>query len=69
MFINLKLENPNIKNAMQIRQSVIAEWLKKYELRRVQYMAGHRYVGSTECYKQINFENFKAEVCKFHPMN
>ena len=69
LFLNLKSENANLKNAIQIRQSVIAEWLKKYDIRRVQYMAGHRYVSSTEWYRQINLENFRIEVCKFHPLS
>jgi len=40
--------NPKLKNAIQIRQNVITEWLKEKDLRTIQYMAGHRYVSSTE---------------------
>ena len=40
----LRKINPKYKHAVQIRQSVITEWLKEKDLRTVQYMAGHRYV-------------------------
>ena len=36
----LRRINPKVKNAVQIRQSVITEWLKEKDLRLVQYMAG-----------------------------
>jgi integrase/recombinase XerD len=68
LFKNLKDKNPKVKNAMQIRQSVISIWLQKYNLRTVQYMAGHRFVSSTEYYKQINMEELRRKVCEFHPL-
>ena len=48
MFRRLKRIYPEIKNAGQIRQSVITHWLKTHNLREVQYMAGHRWVSSTD---------------------
>jgi len=42
----LRKLNPKYKHGMQIRQSVITEWLKEKNLRTVQYMAGHRYVST-----------------------
>ena len=68
LFKNLSEVNPRVKNASQIRQSVIAYWLRQYDLRTVQYMAGHRYVGSTEYYKQINIEQLKRKIDEFHPL-
>lgn len=64
----LKKINPNVRNAMQLRQSVIALWLKERNLRVVQYMAGHRYVSSTERYKTTNLEDLKEALAKFHPL-
>ena len=64
----LKKINPNYKHAMQIRQSVIPEWLKEKDLRTVQYMAGHRYVSSTERYKTSNLEDLKEAISKHHPL-
>lgn len=64
----LKKINPKLKNAVQIRQSVITEWLKEKDLRTVQYMAGHRYVSSTERYQSSNLEDLKEALNKHHPL-
>jgi integrase/recombinase XerD len=64
----LRKLNPKYKHAMQIRQSVITEWLKEKNLRTVQYMAGHRYISSTERYKTNNLEGLKDALNKFHPL-
>ena len=64
----LKRINPNYRNAQQIRQSVITEWLKEKDLRTVQYMAGHRYVSSTERYQTNNLEDLKEALNKYHPL-
>lgn len=68
MFINLKKSNPRVRSAMQIRQSVIAYWIEKFNLRKVQYMAGHRYVSSTEYYKQVNINDLRRDVIECHPL-
>lgn len=64
----LRKLNPKYKNAAQIRQSVITEWLKEKDLRTVQYMAGHRYVSSTERYQTTNLEDLKEALNKHHPL-
>jgi len=64
----LRKINPKVKNAVQIRQSVITEWLKEKDLRTVQYMAGHRYVSSTERYQTSNLEDLKEALNKHHPL-
>jgi integrase/recombinase XerD len=46
----LKKQNSKAISVNQIRTSVITHWLKSYHLRQVQYMAGHRYVSSTESF-------------------
>lgn len=56
---------PKIKSAQQIRQSVITEWLKRYDLRTTQYMAGHKFVSSTERYQTDQLEGLKNEL-KMH---
>lgn len=63
-----KLE-PKYKHLKQIRQSVITEWLKEKNIRTVQYMAGHRYVSSTERYKTTNLEDLKEALNKYHPLS
>ena len=64
----LRKINPKVKHAVQIRQSVITEWLKEKDLRTVQYMAGHRYVSSTERYRESNLEDLKEALGKHHPL-
>lgn len=64
----LRKLNPKYKNAAQLRQSVITEWLKEKDLRTVQYMAGHRYVSSTERYQTTNLEDLKEALNKHHPL-
>ncbi len=54
-------------NGNQIRQSRISLWIKRYDIRRVQYLAGHKYVSSTERYKSTNLEDLRQELEKRHP--
>jgi site-specific recombinase XerD len=68
MFDQLKRLNPKMINAMQIRNSVITAWLQKNNLRQVQYMAGHKYVSSTERYQVNNLEDLQSELQQHHPM-
>lgn len=39
---------------------------KESNLRKVQIMAGHRYVSSTEAYKAKNMEALKENIGKYH---
>ncbi|ALO13883.1 site-specific tyrosine recombinase XerD [Salinivirga cyanobacteriivorans] len=59
---------PRLKNIAQIRASVITNWLQHYNLREVQYMAGHKYVSSTERYRTDNLEGLQKELEKYHPL-
>jgi len=63
----LKAANESLLNAKQIRASVITKWLKIYNLRETQYLAGHRYIGTTEGYQQNDMEGLKEEINQFHP--
>lgn len=69
LMIQVKEINPSVKNANQIRASVITKWLKSYNLREVQYLAGHRYISSTESYLQNDMEGLVEEINKYHPLN
>jgi site-specific recombinase XerD len=55
-------------NFKQVRTSVITHWLKQYNLRQVQYMAGHRYVSSTEGYLINQVEDLQGDIDMFHPI-
>ncbi len=63
----LKGINPQIRNALHIRASVILHWLKQYNKRQVQYMAGHRYITSTEGYQSQQLDTLTDALSKHHP--
>jgi len=66
--LQLKKQQSKLKSTKQIRASVITHWLKQYNLRRVQYMAGHRYISSTEKFKINDIESLQEDINKFHPI-
>jgi len=68
MIRQLRRLNPKVINANQLRNSVITFWLQRYNLRQVQYMAGHKYVSSTERYQRLNKDDLQSELQKHHPM-
>ncbi len=65
---DIKRNYKAITSANQIRTSVIVGWLKQYNLREVQYRAGHRYVSSTEAYLVHDVADLKQEIEKYHPL-
>jgi len=65
----LKQTNNKVINSHQIRASVITNWLKQYNLREVQVLAGHRYISSTERYLQDDLESLHEIVNNFHPIS
>jgi site-specific recombinase XerD len=65
----LKGINPQIKNALHIRASVILHWLRQHNKRQVQYMAGHRYIHSTEMYAVQETETLSNALDKHHPFS
>jgi integrase/recombinase XerD len=68
MLKHLRKINSRIKNCDQIRASVITQWLKQYDIRKVQYLAGHKYVSSTEEYKANNIDELQDDITKYHPL-
>jgi integrase/recombinase XerD len=59
---------PRLNSMARIRALVITNWLRHYNLREVQYMAGHKYVSSTERYRTDNLEDLQKELEKYHPL-
>jgi len=68
LFKAIQKQYPGVQSAEKIRKSVIVHWLKSHNLRQVQYMAGHKYVSSTERYQHSNLDNLKNKLDKFHPL-
>ena len=68
LFRALKQINQNVRNAKQIRMSVIRNKLKNSNLREVQQFAGHKWVSSTERYLLNNIDDLQRDIEKYHPM-
>lgn len=64
----LKEQNPKFINFLQVRASVITYWLKKHNLRQVQYFAGHKRIISTEMYLINDIDDLQKEIDSFHPI-
>lgn len=64
---HLKKIEPGFLNFKQIRASVITHWLKVHGLRKTQYLAGHRYISSTEHYQSNNLEDLTNDIAALHP--
>ena len=67
MLKQLKKQNSKIRDIKQLRASVITNWLKVHNIRKVQHLAGHRFVSSTEAYQANNMDDLKEDVNKYHP--
>lgn len=68
MIRKLRQINQKVENTHQIRASVIVLWLSRYNLRRVQYMAGHKRISNTESYLQQDLEELQLTIANFHPI-
>jgi integrase/recombinase XerD len=64
----LKQLNKKVTSMKQLKASVIVHWLKLYNLRQVQYMAGHRYVSSTESFLVNEMDGMIEDIEKYHPI-
>jgi site-specific recombinase XerD len=65
----LKVLNNKVQNLNQIRTSVLVHWMKQYNLRQVQHLAGHKSISTTEHYKVYCTEELSGNIHKFHPLN
>lgn len=63
----VKKQHPEVKDWKQLRASVIAYWIAVHGLRKAQYLAGHRYISSTEEYQQQDLDELQEDIDKFHP--
>lgn len=65
----LKKINHKVENIHQVRASVIVHWLSKYNLRKVQIMAGHKYISTTEKYVQKDLKQLQEVINTYHPLS
>jgi len=69
LFKRLKHINFKVKDNKQIRASVITYWLRIYNIRKTQYLIGHRYISSTERYLQNDMESLQEMITLGHPIS
>ncbi|MFA7468485.1 MAG: tyrosine-type recombinase/integrase [Desulfotomaculaceae bacterium] len=65
----LKNIAPKLESIGHIRQSVLQHWAQSHDIRQAQYMAGHRWVSSTQRYDLGSLETLKAEIQDKHPLD
>lgn len=63
----LRKEFNYFESLNQIRTSVIRIWLKEYDLRKVQFLCGHKYISSTEKFIEEDLQELQADVNKYFP--
>ena len=63
----VKSTDKKFLNFQQVRASVITNWLKTQGLRRTQYLAGHRYISTTEKYLPNNIDALIDDIAKYNP--
>lgn len=63
-----KKNHTEIIDSRQIRTSVIMNWLKQYNIRQVQYMAGHKSIRTTEQYRNQDLTDLTKQLELFHPL-
>ena len=64
----LRKQYPRYKNLIQVRSSVISHWVESYNIVKAQYLAGHRYIKTTERYKRVNMKELKEALDRYHPI-
>ncbi len=64
----LRKQNPFFKDFVQVRSSVISQWIKERNIREVQYMSGHKSIYSTQRYIRANLDELKEQLGNFHPL-
>jgi integrase/recombinase XerD len=64
----LRQMNPDVQSYHQVRASIITHWIKKYDIRKAQYMIGHCYVSSTERYQTKSLDSLQEQLDQLHPL-
>ena len=64
----LRLKHDFLKSFIQVRNSVISNWITEKNIREVQYLAGHGSINSTQRYVQVNMKELAKQLNKYHPL-
>lgn len=58
---------PNLVHLRQLRTSVITHYIQTQGLRKAQYLAGHRYISSTENYLPNDIKKLSTQIQEYNP--
>ena len=64
----LRLKHNFLKSFIQVRNSVISNWITEKNIREVQYRAGHGSINSKQRYVQVNMQELTEQLNKYHPL-
>ena len=64
----LKKDIYGFEGLYQLRASVIYNWVKEYDVRKAQYLSGHKYISSTEKFKVEDINGLIKEIEKYFPI-
>ncbi len=65
----IKQINNDIVNLRQLKHSCYGIWIKKFGIRKAQYFSGFKKPSSIQKYKDMDLEDLKGDILKFHPLN
>jgi len=64
----MKIAYTVFKSPTQIRESLMAIWIKQYGVRKAQYLSGIKYTSSMLRYKTTDIEKLKHKLSIIHPL-
>ncbi|MCP4482587.1 MAG: tyrosine-type recombinase/integrase [bacterium] len=64
----LKENDINLKSLNQLRQSRYAIWYKQHGIRKAQYLGGFKSAYTIQKYANLDIEDLKSAIEKFHPL-
>ncbi len=68
LLLDLKKQSGDVINLRQLRYSCYAVWIKKVGVRKAQYFAGFKKPSSIQKYQNLDLEDLKTDVGRFHPL-
>ncbi len=68
LLVEVKKEDTDVINLRQLRYSCYGVWIKKHGVRKAQYFAGFKKASSIQKYQNLDLEDLKGDVMRFHPL-
>ncbi len=65
---DLQKQNTDVINLRQLRYSCYSAWIKKHGIRKSQYFSGFKKASSIQKYQNLDLEDLKGDIAKFHPL-